>query len=137
MAGMPKKTLITLFVFLVLGVVIWGAGKLASPQSVALPQAITSEVVCPVAGCTQPDGACHAAAAAPEPDGSFSMVCPKITSCSDTNCHAWDRLTTRYNKPIDASLNLWILTPVLLSVALVLVVLRTDKARKGTEGHKG
>jgi len=119
---MIKKILIMFVVFCLFGALTFGVAVLAAPDSVALPVVITQETPCPVAACTQPDGGCHAAKPSPIPDGSFTMLCPRVTSCSDTSCHAWDRLTTHYNKPSDASLNLWILAPVLLTVGLVLLV---------------
>lgn len=117
-----KRLLISLAVFLLVGLMAYGAAAWAAPGEVVAPTAITPDVPCPVAGCTQPDGACHAASAAPSPDGSFAMACPKVKACSDTACHAWDRLTTHYSKPSDSSLNLWILAPVLFTVGLVLIV---------------
>jgi hypothetical protein len=119
---MPKRLVMTLVTFLVLGAIIFGASALAAPGTVVLSVTIASDTLCPVAGCAQPDGACHASKPAPLPDGSFTMICPKVKSCSDTSCHAQDRLTTHYNKPLDASLNLWSLAPVLLTAGLVLVV---------------
>jgi hypothetical protein len=99
-------------------IVGWAAGQ----PSVAAPQRITAQTACPVAGCTQPDGSCHAAAAPPSPDGSFEMVCPRITGCSDIECHAWNRIDSTSSKPNDVSLNLWIIVPVVLAVGLVLLV---------------
>jgi len=119
---MTKKLLITFVAFVLVGMIVFGVGALATQGSATLPIAITPDTPCPVAACTQPDGGCHAAQSAPVPDGSFTMVCPKVASCSDSSCHAWDRLTTHYNKPSDSSLNLWILTPVLFTVCLVLIV---------------
>jgi len=119
---MFKKLIVTLVVFGLFGALTYGVGLLAAPDKVALPAAITSDTLCPVAACTQPDGACHKAQDAPIPNGSFTMICPKIENCSDTTCHAWDRLTTHYNKPSDISLNLWVLAPVVVTVCLVLLV---------------
>jgi hypothetical protein len=119
---MLKKLLIALVVFLAFGIATFGAGALASPDVVALPKPITDATPCPVAGCTQTDGACHAANPVPVPDGSFTMTCPRVTSCSDVQCHAWDRIEAPRNKPSDASLNLWILAPVLLTLGLVRIV---------------
>ncbi len=119
---MPKKLLVTFVIFVLFGVATFGISAFASPTSVALPTTITEETPCPVAGCIQPDGGCHTAEAPPVVDGSFSMTCPKITSCSDITCHAGDRLINRYNQPSDASLNLWILAPVVLTLGLVLLV---------------
>ncbi len=121
---MPKKLIITLVIFILFGVATFGVSAFASPDSVALPSVITESTPCPVAACTQPDGGCHTSADPPVVDGSFSMTCPKIESCSDTSCHAWDRLTNRYNRPSDVSLNLWILAPVIFTLGLVLLVRR-------------
>jgi hypothetical protein len=122
-AEVVRRFLIGLLPFAVVGVLVFAAAWLASP-SVALPQAIAPTTPCPVAGCTQPDGACHAAALAPQPDGSFEMSCPRVEGCADVDCHAWDRISTsaQRSRPSDASLNLWILAPVLLVVGLVLLV---------------
>ena len=119
---MIRKMIIALMVFLLIGAAVFGTSALAFPGTVSLPEAIAEGTLCPVASCTQADGGCHAAQAAPVPDGSFSMLCPKVDSCSDTACHAWDRLTTHFNRPSDASLNLWILVPVIFTVGLVLIV---------------
>jgi len=96
--------------------VVWAA----KPGEVGLPQAITASSPCPVAGCTADE--CHAAAKAPQPDGTFDMLCPRKEGCASTQCHAWDALTSRYNTPNDWSMNLWILAPVLFVIALVLIV---------------
>jgi hypothetical protein len=120
---MTRKLLITLIVFAIVGVLVFVAGRLASP-AVALPEAITAGTPCPVAGCLQPDGACHSAAPAPVPDGSFEMLCPRVVGCADVDCHAWERIeaSSMRSKPSDASLNLWIIVPVVLVVGLVLLV---------------
>lgn len=44
-------------------------------------------------------------------DGIHEMNCPEA-SCSSVECHAWDTLTSRYHQASDASLNLWILAPI-------------------------
>jgi len=119
---MPKKLLLTFVAFAFVGVLAFGAAWAASPQSVALPQAISADTPCPVAGCTQPDGGCHAASPAPEPDGTFLMVCPRIDGCSDAKCHAWERIDSLRSKPSDAAMNLWIIAPVVFVLALVLIV---------------
>jgi hypothetical protein len=120
--SMLKKLLIVIAPFLVFGLVTFGAAALASPDAVAVPEAITSTTPCPVVGCAQTDGACHAAKPAPVPDGSFEMSCPRVKGCSDIQCHAWDRIEATRYKPSDVSLNLWILAPVLLTIGLVLIV---------------
>jgi hypothetical protein len=119
-----KKLIITVAAFAVVAILVFAAGMAAAPGEVGAPQAITAATPCPVAACTQPDGGCHAGAEAPQPDGTFEMACPKVDGCTNASCHAWDSLTNHYNKPIDASLNLWILTPVVVVVGLVLLVLK-------------
>lgn len=49
------------------------------------------------------------------------MACPEV-SCASVECHAWSSLTTRYYRPSDASLNVWVLLPVALVVGLVMLV---------------
>lgn len=84
-----------------------------------LPQPIAADSACPAAGCAS--GSCHGYEAVPEPDGVHEMSCPEA-SCSSVACHAWDTLVTRYNRPSDSSLNVWIMAPVVIVVALVLIV---------------
>jgi hypothetical protein len=108
----------------VVAALVFAAGAATKPSAVALPQTITAETLCPVAGCAQTDGACHAAAPAPEPDGNFAMLCPVREGCADTQCHAWERIDSMRTKPLDASMNLWILMPVIFTVTLVVVVMR-------------
>ena len=117
---MPKKILMTVLVIVLFAAVSFIAVSAAVPDGVKLPQAITPESPCPVAGCTYKE--CHAAADAPQPVGTFLMTCPDVVSCSSVDCHAWEALTGHYNAPKDWSMNVWILAPVLLVVALVLVV---------------
>ena len=83
------------------------------------PQAITVDSPCPAVGCAS--GECHGLDDVPAPDGIHEMNCPEV-SCSSVECHAWDTLATRYRQASDASLNLWVLAPVVLVVALVLLV---------------
>jgi hypothetical protein len=118
---MLRKGIIVIAIFVLVSAAVFGTAALAAPAQVTLPQVITADTRCPVAGCTQKEG-CHAAGPAPAIDGSFEMTCPKVTGCTDVNCHAYDRLTSHYNKPSDASLNLWIVAPVLFVVGLVLIV---------------
>jgi hypothetical protein len=120
---MTKKLIATFIVFAIVGAVVFGAGAIASPDVVALPGAITADSTCPVAGCTQTDGACHAAAVYPTPDGTTLMVCPHISGCTSTECHAFDRISEA-GHPSDASLNLWIIAPTLLALGLVALVRR-------------
>lgn len=121
-ALLTVKALLTAAVFVVAGAAVFGAVALASPGEVSFPHRITHETSCPVAGCTQPDGACHAGSLPLTPDGSFVMACPKAKKCSSAECHAADELTSHYNTPSDFALTLWILAPVVLVVTLVLIV---------------
>lgn len=115
---MVKKGLITGAVFLFIGGMVFAAGFALNP-TVGLPQVIEDHSACPAVGCAF--GACHGYEDIPEPDGIHEMYCPE-TSCASTECHAWDTLVTRYNQPSDASLNVWILAPVVLVIVLVLVI---------------
>ena len=110
---MVRKLLITLAVFALAGGLVLAAGFMVD--------AIAAESPCPVAGCAS--GECHGFDNVPAPDGVHEMSCPEA-SCSSAECHAWDTLTTRYHQASDASLNLWVLAPVALVVALVLIVRR-------------
>ncbi len=115
---MVKKTIIALAVFLLVGACVFAAGAVAD-SDVGAPQAITAESACPVVGCAS--GECHDYDNVPQPDGVHEMVCPEA-DCSSTECHAWETLEGRYHQASDASLNLWILAPVVLVVGLVLLV---------------
>ncbi len=115
---MFRKVIITIVVFLLAGLCVFGIGVAVS-SDVTAPQAITPESACPVVGCAS--GECHGFDNVPQPDGVHEMTCPEA-SCSSVECHAWDALTGRYHQASDASLNLWILAPVVLVVGLVLLV---------------
>lgn len=119
---MFNKAIILAFTFCLLGLSIFAAATFAAPEQVAAPELISPSTPCPVVGCTQPEGACHAAAAAPVPDGSFAMTCPKVQGCSDTNCHGWEKIGSSSSMPQDMSMNLWIVTPVVIVLGLVLLV---------------
>lgn len=116
---MVKKTIITFAACILVVVAVCLSVWAGHTGQVGLPQAITTESACPVAGCTAEE--CHAGGAAPEPDGTFDMTCPKA-GCTSADCHAWEQLTSHYNQPSDASMNLWILAPALFVIGLVLVV---------------
>lgn len=115
---MVRKLVITLAAFLLVGSCVFGAG-LVVDATVGPPQAITVDSPCPAVGCAS--GECHGLDDVPAPDGIHEMNCPEA-SCSSVECHAWDTLATRYRQASDASLNLWVLAPVVLVVALVLLV---------------
>ena len=115
-----KKMLIMLLVFLVAGgLVFWACSIAGANRNVGLPQPITEQSACPVVNCAS--GNCHGYENVPEPDGVHTMSCPE-KSCDSVECHAWDTLENRYGKASDFSLNLWVLAPVALVLALVLIV---------------
>lgn len=118
---MAKRLIATLVVFVLVCACVFGAGAVAqgTSPSAALPQAITETSACPATGCAS--GACHGFDNVPEPDGVHEMICPEA-GCSSVECHAWDTLLGRYHQASDASLNVWILMPVVLVVGLVFVV---------------
>lgn len=115
---MVKKFVITFVVFAVVGACVMGAGR-AADASVGLPQAIAPDSPCPAVGCAS--GACHGFDNVPKPDGVHEMTCPEA-GCASVQCHAWDTLTTRYCQASDASLNLWVVAPVVLVAGLVALV---------------
>lgn len=115
---MLRKIAITLAVFLIVGVGVYGAGRIVN-ASVGLPHPIVPDSPCPVVGCA--NGSCHGFDNVPKPDGVHEMSCPEV-SCASLECHAWNTLETRYYQPSDSSLNLWILAPVVLIVGLVIIV---------------
>ena len=121
---MFRKTLIMLFAFALVGVCVFGAASVAEP-SVGLPEAITAESACPATGCAS--GTCHGYEAIPEPDGMHAMICPEA-GCASVECHAWDALGNRYRQANDASLNLWVLLPVLVIAGLVALVRKGGRA---------
>lgn len=116
---MIRKSIISLFVFCLIGVMVFLAGTVAEPGTVGLPKKIEESSPCPAVGCAS--GKCHSFDAVPEVDGVHEMNCPEA-SCSSVECHAWDTLVNRYYQPSDSSLNLWILAPVVFIVGLILIV---------------
>lgn len=123
-----KKTLITVVTFAVAIVLVCIAGFAIEPASSI--QSIQPDSPCPVTGCAS--GQCHGYTDVPEPDGIHEMICPEA-GCASTECHAWDTLTGRYHQASDASLNLWILMPVILVIALVFIVRALSKNKKNSE----
>ena len=107
---MGKKLLITLAALALIGACVLGAGALAQPGTAPLPVPIAADSPCPATGCAS--GTCH---------GFDEMTCPEA-GCASVECHAWDTLLGRYHQASDASLNLWILMPVALVIALAFVI---------------
>lgn len=110
-----RKALITAAVMAVSLLIVIGVG--VSLERTSSIKDITPNSPCPATGCA--NGNCHGYEQIPEPDGTSLMVCPEA-GCSSVECHAWNTLTDRYHQASDASLNVWILMPVALVVALVL-----------------
>ena len=113
-----RKSFIAIVAFLLVGACVFAAGMVADP-SVGLPRFIVEDSPCPVTACAS--GACHGFEDVPNPDGSHEMMCPEA-SCASVECHAWYTLAGRYHQASDASLNVWILAPVVLIVGLVFIV---------------
>ena len=88
-------------------------------------QPIAADSPCPATGCAS--GACHGFDAVPESDGVHEMTCPEA-SCASVECHGWETLSSRYHQASDASLNLWILMPVALVVALVGIMRKVGRS---------
>lgn len=115
---MIKKLILVLIAFSLISVPVFMAGVIAD-DTVGLPEKITSDSACPATGCAS--GVCHGFDNVPSPDGVHEMVCPEA-SCSSVECHAWDTMMGRYHQASNASLNLWIVMPVVLVLTLVLIV---------------
>ena len=49
------------------------------------------------------------------------MVCPEA-GCASLECHAMETLVNRYHQASDASLNLWIVMPVVLVLGLAFII---------------
>lgn len=117
-----KKLLIALAVFAMAFGVVAAAGFAAAPESGVYP--LEADSPCPAAGCAS--GTCHGFDDVPEPDGATEMTCPEA-GCTSVECHGWDALLGRYHQASDASLNLWVLMPVALVLALVGAVRALSK----------
>lgn len=128
---MIKKVFLAFAAVVAVGALVLGAGALASPGSVGV-QAVGG-AACPVAGCSL-DGGCHDYSVVPEPDGVHEMICPEA-GCASTECHAWDALEGRYRQASDASLNVWIVLPVVLVLAMVIAVKRLSADRPRSSGR--
>lgn len=114
---MLKNLFKTLASFTVVGICIFGVGMLAEPSTGI--HSLDAASPCPATSCAS--GECHGFDNIPLPDGAHEMSCPEAT-CSSVDCHAWDALIDRYRQASDASMNLWIVFPVVFVVALVLIV---------------
>ena len=119
---MPKKLLAVLALLAAIAVVI-AVGFALAPGSAIRP--IAADSPCPAAGCAS--GACHGFDAVPEPDGAHEMMCPEA-GCASVECHGWETLGSRYHQASDASLNLWVLMPVVLVVALVGIARKVGRS---------
>lgn len=115
---MFKKLIITLAAFALVGCCVFAVSA-AADSSVGAPSRIEETSACPAVGCAS--GTCHGFDDVPQPDGIHEMACPEA-GCTSVECHAWDALSTRYHQASDASLNLWLLAPVVLVVCLVVLV---------------
>lgn len=127
---MIRKALATVVACAVVAACVIGAGFLAEPDTGIYALDETSP--CPVTACAS--GECHGFDDVPDPDGVHEMACPEA-SCSSVECHAWDTLVGGYRQASDASLNLWVLFPVALVVALVVIVKRAGSGGKGGDRH--
>lgn len=119
-----KKIAVTAAVFLLAAVCSVGTVMLVQPEALSV-RPITETSPCPVVGCAS--GSCHGFDDVPEPDGVHEMTCPEA-SCASVECHGWETLGSRYHQASDASLNLWILMPVALVVALVGIVRKVGRS---------
>ena len=119
-----KKIAVTAAVFLLAAVCSVGAVMLVQPEALSV-RPITETSPCPVVGCAS--GSCHGFDDVPEPDGAHEMVCPEA-GCASTECHGWGSLIERYHQASDMSLNVWILMPVALVVALVGIVRKVGRS---------
>lgn len=127
---MIRKLLIALMAFALVGSCVFGVGLLVEPTTGFL--SVSSESACPAVGCAS--GQCHGFDNVPEPDGVHEMTCPEA-GCASVECHAWDSLVGRYHQASDASLNVWVLAPVVLVVGLVVLVGALSRPRGGKEGE--
>ena len=119
---MPKKLLAVLALLAAIAVVI-AVGFALAPGSAIRP--IAADSPCPVVGCAS--GRCHGFDDVPDPDGVQEMTCPEA-SCASVECHGWETLGSRYHQASDASLNLWVLMPVVLVVALVGIARKVGRS---------
>lgn len=118
---MVKKLLCVAIAFALASACVFAAVGVSS-EGVGVPQAISADSPCPATGCAS--GECHDYASVPAPDGVHEMSCPEST-CASVECHAWETLVGGgYRSASDASLNLWVLGPVVFFGGLVLLLKR-------------
>ena len=116
---MAKRLMCVLVAFALVAVCVFAAVSISS-QGVGLPSAIGVDSPCPATGCAS--GECHDYENVPMPDGVHEMNCPEST-CASTECHAWQTLVGGgYRSASDASLNLWVLGPVVFFGGLILLL---------------
>lgn len=115
-----KAALAVIAITVVLSVAVYAAVAAIGSPSVTLPERVTADSLCPVAGCAS--SSCHGAAPAPELAPGETMTCPKV-GCEAETCHAADRLVSHYNEPKTSSLNLWILGLSIFTIAMIAISL--------------
>ena len=120
-----KKFIIVLIAF---SLAVFGAGTLIEPQSRI--SKIRDDSLCPVVGCSRLE--CHDYSNVPELDGQVSMVCPEVKTCSSVECHAASELSSGYLQADNASLNMWILMPVILVIGILHILTRKPNAKSKT-----
>lgn len=126
-----KKAIVTVAVFLVFALAMFGVGSLVDPSSGI--HSLEPDSPCPVTQCAS--GECHGFEQVPGPDGIHEMTCPEA-SCSSVECHAWDSLIDRYHQASDASLNVWILMPVVLVVVILLLIKFLSRGNEAKQDAK-
>jgi len=115
-----KAAFAVIAITVVLSVAVYAAVAAVGSPAVTLPERVTTDSQCPVAGCTS--ASCHGAAPAPELAPGETMTCPKV-GCEAESCHAADRLVSHYNEPKTSSLNLWILGLSVFTIAMIAISL--------------
>lgn len=116
---MPKKLICVIATFALACACVFAAAGVSS-KSVGAPQTIAADSPCPATGCAS--GECHDYAHVPSPDGIHEMDCPEST-CASVECHAWETLVGGgYRSASDASLNLWVLGPVVFFGGLIVLL---------------
>lgn len=125
MSSKPVKTLrdalAVIVLTVILSVAVYAAFAAIGSPSVALPERVSADSQCPVAGCTS--ASCHGADPAPELAPGETMICPKVVGCEAVDCHGAERLTSHYNEPKTSSLNVWILGTSIFTIAMIAVTL--------------